>query len=385
MKLERSLKDFLKTLDQKGILRARSLNTLDSSKPQLCFCSNDYLGLSHLTDIREFYRDGFQQFATGSGASSLIAGYHPVHKALEEDFCTALNCEAGLLFSSGYTANLGVMALLGRLQINTMIDKAVHASMYDGLKLSSAKFSRYPHQDSEVLRKKIVPNSTVVTEGVFSMSGYQPDLRSIADIAASNDSVLFVDEAHSFGIIGDEGLGSIHHSGLGEQNVPLRIIPFGKSFAAMGAIVLGKKEWVEVLLQVARSCIYSTAISPAVAHGIRKSLQFIRGADEQRTHLAALVEYFQNRRKESGFDWLPSNTPIQRIKIGGYKQASLIHQHLQNSGVNTQLIRYPTVSVPETGLRICLTANHSFNTVDRLFDALEAVYTTHLCTEGESI
>jgi len=384
MKLEHSLKEFLKTLDQKGILRARSLNTLDSSKYQLCFCSNDYLGLSNRKDIREFYRDGFQQFATGSGASPLIAGYHPVHKALEEDFCTALNCEAGLLFSSGYTANLGVMALLGRLQINTLIDKAVHASMYDGLKLSSAKFSRYIHQDIETLRKKIVPNSTVVTEGIFSMSGYQPDLRSIADITASNESVLFVDEAHSFGITGTEGLGSVNHAGLNEQKVPLRIIPFGKSFASMGAIVVGKKEWIEVLLQVARSCIYSTAISPAVAYGIRKSLHFIREADEHRAHLDALIEYFKNCRKVSGFEWSNSDTPVQRIKIGGYKQAALVHQYLQSSGINTQLIRYPTVNVSETSLRICLTVNHTFNAVDRLFDALEMV-NIDCCVEDESI
>ncbi|MCC5791071.1 MAG: aminotransferase class I/II-fold pyridoxal phosphate-dependent enzyme [Legionellaceae bacterium] len=373
MTLEQSLQDFLSALDKQGMLRSRPVHHHGTMADAIDFCSNDYLGFSHHSEVRAFFQEGFLRHPVGSGASSLISGYHPAHQALEQEFCQYLQCDAALLFSSGYTANLGVTALLGRLGIPTLIDKSVHASIYDGLQLAKAQYERFPHQHIALMHQKLRSHSVVLTEGIFSMSGYAPNLAEMRTLTRARDALLVVDEAHSFGILGDEGLGAVHQAALSQEDVPLRVIPFGKAFAAMGAIVVGQQNWIDVLLQVARSCIYSTAISPALAFGITHSFRCMRQASGLRERLQRLTRYFTQQRQNSTLHWLESDTPVQRLIIGDPCRARHVQLALEEQGVQAQLIRYPSVTIPETGLRFCVRADHREEDIDRLFSALDGI------------
>lgn len=373
MKPEQRLSEYIVNTQRKGILRDRSVLKTTNIDNVVCFSSNDYLGLSSNHISKRYYQEGYQKYPTGSASSSMISGYQTIHHQLEDAFCTVLNCEAGMLFSSGYTANLGVLNLLGRLKVPAVIDKSVHASIYDGIKLGNVNFKRYPHQQLQRLQPTLGHNA-FITEGIFSMSGHQPDLVSLAAYAKSQNSILYVDEAHSFGIIGQNGLGAVHQADLDLDTAPLRMIPFGKSLASMGAVVVGKKNWIQGLEQAARSAIYSTAISPALAYGLLRSLTLLQQAHPQRNHLNHLVRYFNKHKACSGFDWIDSDTVIQRIVFGCNAIASQCYNYLQTKHINPQLIRYPTVSVPETGLRFCITANHCEADIDYLFQVLELAH-----------
>jgi 8-amino-7-oxononanoate synthase len=378
MDLNDRLNSYIQSIISKGNLRIRSFMDGIQLESGICFSNNDYLALSTNQKVQGFYQEGYKRYPTGSVSSNVIFGYQKIHKQLEDAFCEALNGESALLFSSGYAANLGVMALLGRLDAFAVIDKSVHASIYDGLRLSNVHFKRYVHHDINKMQTLLKPDSVVVTEGIFSMSGYQPDIPVLANCVKKHRSIMLLDEAHSFGIVGDNGLGCAHKAKLSFDVSPLRVIPFGKSLASMGAIVVGKKEWIEGLVQAARSNTYSTAISPALCYGLYKTLSVLQQADSQRSKLDGLIQYFNTRKAQNAMVWLDSNTPIQRLVFGCVKTATWFYTYLQTKNIFSQLIRPPTVNVPETGLRFCITARHSEQDINDLFENLEEAYNVYI-------
>ena len=160
-----------------------------------------------------------------------------------------------------------------------------------------------------------------------------------------------VDEAHSFGVLGPQGKGAVCYHGLTQKDVPLRVIPLGKAFAAQGAIVAGKQEWIHALLQAGRSIIYSTAISPALSYGLLKTLDIVVNADDRRLKLRQLVELFREEIKRSPLQWIDSHTPIQQLQLGCPHLALHYAQELKKKGISCSAIRTPTVSIKSTGLR----------------------------------
>ena len=275
-----------------------------------------------------------------------------------------------ILFSSGYAANLSVLSLLGRFDTHVLIDKVVHASIYDGLELSGASYSRFLHNNLSdmVLKINEAPtHSVIMTEGIFSMSGQCAPLGEIAQLAKQHRLDLLVDEAHAFGVIGHQGLGAVILHQLTQADVPLRIIPLGKACAASGAIVAGQSEWIDALLQSARSHIYSTAPSPAFAYGLLETLEIIRGADDRRRKLADLVGYFREAIVKSPLKWRDSCSPIQQLQLGCPHRALYYADKLREQSIVCLPMRQPTVSKPETGLRIILNYQHQPEHIDCLF------------------
>ncbi len=370
--LTNKLKQDLEHRKQRGLYRKRQV----ADGHLLNFSSNDYLSLSGHAAVQNGYKIGIERFSAGSGGSMLVSGYHPVHQALECAFAKALNVDACILFSSGYAANLSVMNLLGTMQAHVLLDKAAHASIYDGLKLSEAPFSRYLHNNLDDLALKVqtMPARTVlITESIFSMSGQRSSLAKIAQIANPYGYELLVDEAHAFGIVGREGLGAVIHEGLTQADVPLRMVPFGKAYGAFGAIVAGQGVWIDALLQAARPAIYSTAMSPAYAYGLMQTLDIIRGADLRREKLTLLVSYFRERINQSSLTWGDSVSPIQQLQLGCPHQALSFSMKLKEQGILCMPIRQPTVAKAHTGLRVILNHNHQPEDIDRLFQCLHAL------------
>lgn len=364
-----SLKDYSLHKKQQGLYRTREL--LDAGL--LNFSSNDYLSLATDSRIKKAYQVGFSRYPVGSGGSMLVSGYHLAHQALEQAFAQALGVDACIVFMSGYAANLGVINLLACVKAHVLLDKAAHASIYDGLALSGVSYSRFLHNDltSMALKTQFCPQHTVVmTESLFSMSGQIAPLAAMVDVAKPHGFELLVDEAHAFGVLGREGLGGVIEHGLTQQDVPLRVIPLGKAFGASGAIVAGQGIWIDALLQSARSYIYSTAISPAVAFGLLETLDIIRRADIRRTKLTTLVKYFRENIKKSPLKWRNSHTPIQQVQLGCPHRALSCAAFLREKGILCIPMRQPTVSLDETGLRVILNYHHSQEDVDYLFECL---------------
>ena len=362
--------DYLQQIKQKGLYRKRDIIFAQNSGI-LQFSSNDYLSLTNDPEVMAAYQHGFAQYPTGSGGSMVVCGYHEIHQELETAFAQALNVDDCLLFSSGSAANVSVMQFLAKINQHVLIDKGVHASIYDGLKNTSLAYTRYNHNDlNDLVYKLHAKPITLITESIFSMSGSIAPLKEIYDII---QSPMIIDEAHAFGVLGVDGLGGVAAAGLTQAEVPLRIIPFGKAFGACGAIVAGKASWIDALLQTSRAYIYSTGFSPAFAYGLLETLSIVRLAHDKRAKLQNLVSYFREKISQSSLKWRESYSPIQQLQLGCPHLALKYTKILREKGIICMAMRQPTVSLSDTGLRIILNANHEFKHIDQLFRELHAI------------
>ncbi|MEL0169265.1 MAG: 8-amino-7-oxononanoate synthase [Pseudomonadaceae bacterium] len=342
-------------------------------EPLLSFCSNDYLGLANDPRINEAFVDGVRRWGTGGGASHLVTGHSGAHHALEEALAEFTGRPRALLMSSGYMANMGtVTALVG--QGDTVLeDRLNHASLLDAGLLSSARFSRYLHNDVDSLRgrlSKAQGNTLVVTDGVFSMDGDLADLPALCAEAAAAGAWLMVDDAHGFGCLGAQGGGIVEHYGLSAEQVPVLIGTLGKAFGTAGAFVAGSEELIETLIQFARPYIYTTSQPPAVAHATLTALQLVREEHWRRDHLAALIRRFRAGVSALGLELMDSPTPIQPIVVGSSERALALSAALRARGLLVTAIRPPTVPQGTARLRVTLSAAHTEQQVDRLLDAL---------------
>ncbi|WP_419421092.1 aminotransferase class I/II-fold pyridoxal phosphate-dependent enzyme [Legionella sp. D16C41] len=373
--IKQLLKQHNRLLKEQGLYRERLV--IDEFKhPTLNFSSNDYLSLREDKRVKQAYSNGFNHYPSGSGASMSVCGYHKIHQSLENTFAHYLKVDKALLFSSGYAANLGIISLLANLKCHVLIDKAVHASVYDGIKLTKINYKRVLHNNYDDLTAKVATvgnNSVFMTEAIFSMSGQQADLQNINQICATKTVPIFVDEAHSFGVMGRHGLGAVNYYQLTQQQVPIRLITFSKALGGQGAIVAGQGEWIEALFQYARSNIYSTALSPALTFGLLESLALLVTLDDRRQKLRELMQYFQQQVRNSPLQWQESHTPIQQLQLGCPHKALYYALQLRNHGIICQAIRQPTVCRKATGLRVVLNANHEQNDIDKLFYRLHQI------------
>lgn len=366
----------IQQLKQLGLHRKRILADSSQEKNLINFSSSDYLSLANDHFIKAAFQRGFALYPTGGCGSMVVCGYYSVHKELEQAFAKALKADDALLFSSGYSANVAVISLLARVNSHFFIDKAAHASIYDGLRFAGANYRRFLHNNLEDLARKLAnpsDNRIIFAESIFSMSGQMTNLRAASDLAKQYNAECIVDEAHAIGVLGPAGMGAVAHHGLNQEEVPLRIIPFGKAFAAQGAIVVGKKEWIDSLLQISRSYVYSTAFSPALAYGLLESLAFIQKAEDRRKKLSHLIAHFKQLTNQSFLNWRPSNSPIQQLQLGCAHKALKYVNILRENGIFCQAMREPTVTKKETGLRIVLNSHHEPEQIDYLFLKLQQI------------
>jgi 8-amino-7-oxononanoate synthase len=341
----------------------------------LSFCSNDYLGLANHPEVVDAFHRGLDEYGCGSGASHLITGHSRAHHALEEELAGFVQRPRALLFSTGYSANLGVMSsLLGRGD-RAFEDRLNHASLLDAARLSNARLDRYPHTDMAELDSRLAaaPASEylVATDAVFSMDGDSAPLAQLSAVAARHDAWLLVDDAHGLGVLGPQGRGSVAEAGLGVNEVPILMGTLGKAFGTFGAFVAGSDDLIETLIQQARTYIYTTAPPPAVACATRAALQRVREDDWRRGHLQALIQRFRNGAMELGLALCDSQTPIQPLIVGAAGQALELSQTLREQGILITAIRPPTVTEGSSRLRITFSAEHSETQVDRLLAVLD--------------
>lgn len=373
MSLQKRINHYTQSLRQEGLLRERLI--FPERESSLCFASNDYLSLRQEHQLSLAYQEGFKRYPQGSSSSMLLSGYHPIHREVERAFADWLEVDECVLMSSGYAANLALASLMGQLNFSCLIDKGSHASLYDGLRLAEVNCTRFIHNNLVDLRKKLrLSNAEIIwTEGIFSMSGQIPCLDQIANLIESCETKLILDEAHSIGVLGYAGKGSVSLHRLSQQHVPLRLISFGKAFAAQGALVAGQSDWIKALLQAGRSLIYSTAISPGLSYGLLQTLAFIKKSDDRRKKLVDLIQIFKEQTQLSSLAWTNSDSPIQQLPLGCPYRAKYFYEELKKEGIHCALIRSPTVTKPLSGLRVVLNYHHQEKDIKKLFHCLDLI------------
>jgi 8-amino-7-oxononanoate synthase len=342
------------------------------------FCGNDYLGLSQHLDVVAALQEAAAWHGVGSTGSALVSGHHGEHAAFEREMAQWLGYERGLLFGSGYLANLAVMqSLLG--EGDTCVqDKLNHACLIDGARLAGCDLKRYPHGDVEAALRQLMSRregaALLATDGVFSMDGDQAPLADLALVARTQDAMLYVDDAHGIGVLGPEGRGSLAVAGLGAREVPLLLVPLGKAFGGQGAMLLGSDDVIGHIAETARPYLFSTAPAPAMASAMRASLQLIRTQSWRRAKLASLVARFRRGASALGLPLQESFTPIQPIVLGENARALAVSKSLEAHGYLVTAIRPPTVPEHQARLRITFSVDHREQDVDGLLQALaEAV------------
>ncbi|HEY7888084.1 MAG TPA: 8-amino-7-oxononanoate synthase [Steroidobacteraceae bacterium] len=338
------------------------------------FSSNDYLGLAAHPALAEAMAACARHYGAGSGASHLISGHGHEHAALEEELAAFTGRQRALLFSTGYMANLGVVTALSGRGESVLLDRLSHASLIDAGLLSGARFRRYPHCDAAAARRLLAgstPQTAVLaTDGVFSMDGDVAPLTELAEAARAHGAWLVVDDAHGIGVLGANGRGALEGAGLGCEEVPALVGTLGKAFGSFGAFVAATAELIELLIQRARSYIYTTALPQPVAAATRAALRIAREETWRRERVLALTARFRAAAQRAGVPLADSVTPIQPIPLGS-AQAALAAQHaLREAGFWVIAIRSPTVPAGAERLRITLTAGHEESQVDALVGAL---------------
>ena len=346
-------------------------------RPLVDFSSNDYLGLAAHPALAAAMAECATRCGAGSGASHLISGHGHEHAALEEELAAFTGRPRALLFSTGYMANLGaVTALAGRGE-SVLLDRLSHASLLDAGLLSGARFRRYPHCDAVAARRLLAeasPQTTVLaTDGVFSMDGDIAPLAELSEAARAHDAWLIVDDAHGIGVLGANGRGALELAGLDCEQVPVLVGTLGKAFGSFGAFVAGADDLIELLIQRARSYIYTTALPQPVAAATRAALRIAREEPWRRERVLALTARFRAAARQANIPLADSATPIQPIPLGSAQAALSAQQALRDAGFWVVAIRSPTVPAGAERLRITLTAAHQESQIDALVEALSRI------------
>ncbi|MFO1405972.1 MAG: 8-amino-7-oxononanoate synthase [Steroidobacteraceae bacterium] len=341
---------------------------------RLAFCSNDYLGLADHPRVVEASIAATRRWGVGSGASHLVSGHTSEHHALEQELAAYTGRPRAVLFSTGYMANLAVLrALAGRGDL-VVGDRLNHASLIDAGLASGARFRRCPHGDVGSVEARLAasgaPRKVVATDGVFSMDGDVAPLAALAAACTRQGAVLYVDDAHGFGVLGPRGRGSVEAAGLDANAVPAYMGTLGKAVGTFGAFVAGPGVLVEALVQTAREHVYTTAVPPAVAAATRAALAVMQDEPWRREHVLALAARFRTGAAGLGLALAPSATPIQPVILGREDAALTASAALLEAGIFVPAIRPPTVPAGASRLRITFSAAHDEADVDRLLEAL---------------
>jgi 8-amino-7-oxononanoate synthase len=344
------------------------------------FASNDYLGLAQQFEVVSALQDGAARDGAGAGASHLISGHHAAHEALERDIAEWLGYPRGLLFGSGYMANLAVQQALLEDGDVCVQDRLNHASLLDATRLAGCKLRRYPHLDPEgalrQLKQAAEGAAMLATDGVFSMDGDVAPLRALSLVARMQQALFYVDDAHGVGLRGPEGRGSVAEARMGVGDVPLQLVTLGKALGGYGAVVVGDETLIQHLAETARPYIFTTALPAAQAAVTRVAVKHARRDHWRREKLQGLIDRFRTAAQRKGLQLMASESPIQPVLCGSDANAMALSAALESAGYLIPAIRPPTVPEGKARLRVTLSALHSPQDVDALVEVMARSWET---------
>lgn len=327
------------------------------------FSSNDYLGIARNEQVQARIAEAIRnEGRSGSTGSRLLTGHSAAIDEVENQVAQFHKSPSALLFNSGYDANLGLMSSLGVRNTVIIHDELVHASVHDGIRLAKADSVSFRHNDivhlKQVLEAQKKP-SIVAIESIYSMEGDEAPLAEISALCEAHEAMLIVDEAHACGMYGNRGEGRVVELGL-EDQVPVRLVTFGKAFGCHGSAVLCSEKIRQVLINFSRSLIYTTALPKHSILALKTVYDMMSEQGFSRLNTRYLIHVFKQSMKGiSGFDENASSSQIQTIKLNGNESVLSASEQLRIDGFDVRAIRFPSVQKGSERLRICF---HEFNT-----------------------
>jgi 8-amino-7-oxononanoate synthase len=387
-----TLMEELADLDRRN--RLRSLPPLEvvddvhaevKGRRMLLFSANSYLGLSSDKRLRDAVARTLDSYPMGSGAARLISGNTSRHERLERKCAELKSCEAAVLFSTGYMANLGVISSLARQGDLIFSDAFNHASVVDGCRLSKAQVKIFRHKDYchlEELLKENIPKeegqAVIVTDGVFSMDGDVPDLKRIGELAKDNKALVVVDDAHGTGVLGPRG-GGVAEEQSAEEVVDVFVGTLGKALGCFGAFAAGKKVVIDWLLNKSRPFIFTTSLPVSIVAAAEVAIDIAVSEEWRRERLQKLSKLVFREISSLGRGIIGQSrdgsglrpfTPIIPFIVGEDGAAQELSMRLQKEGQWVPAIRPPSVPEHTARLRITLSAAHTDNNIEKLLEVL---------------
>lgn len=347
------------------------------SKPVLMFGSNSYLGLTNHPAVKEAAKRAIDKYGSGCAGSRFLNGTLDLHIELEEALAEFVGKEGALVFSTGYQVNLGVISALAGRNDYLFMDEWNHACIIDGARLSFSKIYKYGHSDMAHL-EKLLSNAPIdafkliATDGVFSMEGDIAKLDEIANLAKKYNASVFVDDAHSLGVLGACGRGTSSHFNI-TNKVDLIMGTFSKSLASIGGFIAADKNVIEYLKHHARSLMFSASISPGATASALAALTVMKAEPERIEKLWQNTNYTLEQFKEAGFDVGPTESPIIPIYVRDNEKTFIMAKMLMDEGVFVNPVVSPAVSSESSMIRFSLMATHTFEQIDFAVEKLKKV------------
>ena len=383
--LDTFLSEELDALRQKHLFR--NLRILDGQQlPEASFdghsvinlSSNNYLGLNTHRRLVNAAKQATETFGVGSGAVRTIAGTMQIHMELEESIARFKHVEASVVFQSGFTANAGtVSSILGKGDL-IISDELNHASIIDGCRLSRAEIRVFPHKDpnrlEEILKEtaNFAGKKLLITDGVFSMDGDIAPLPALVELGERYGAILMVDDAHSSGVLGRDGRGTVDHFNL-HGRVDIQVGTLSKAIGSLGGYVCGSRNLIDFLYHRARPFLFSTSHPPAVAASCLAAFQVLQEEPEWIERLWQNTRFFKAGLDRLGFNTGQSETPITPIIVGKGDLAMRFSDELFANGVFAQGIGFPTVPEARSRVRTIVTATHTQDQLQRALDVMGQV------------
>jgi glycine C-acetyltransferase len=347
-------------------------------KEVINLASNNYLGLTTHPKLREAALEAIRRYGVGSGAVRTISGTMSLHMALEERIARFKNVEACVVFQSGFAANAGTVAAILTPEDHIISDELNHASIIDGCRLSRAKIHVFPHKDCAAAERKLAAldgvtgRKLLITDGVFSMEGDIGPLPGLVEAAERHGAIMMVDDAHSSGVLGRNGRGTIDHFGL-HGRVHIQVGTLSKAIGVLGGYVCGSRSLIEFLYHRARPFLFSTSHPPAVAASCMAAFDVLEEEPERIESLWDNTRYFKQGLGAAGFNTGVSETPITPVMVGEARLAHALSAELFEEGVLATGIGFPTVPEGKARVRTIVTATHTRDDLDRALAAFERV------------
>jgi glycine C-acetyltransferase len=377
----------IEELKEKGLYRR--LRVVQSEQKSRCvidgrevitLSSNNYLGLNTHPKLRAAALKAVEDFGAGSGAVRTIAGTMSLHEELEAKLAEFKHTEAVLTFQSGFTCNTGVIPILAPEGATIVSDALNHASIIDGIRLTKAERKIFPHADMDALRSTLREvrsadahrSILVITDGVFSMDGDIARLPEIVEAAEEAEAIVYVDDAHSSGVLGRNGRGSVDHFDLNGR-VHVQVGTLSKAIGVLGGYVAGPANLRTVLEHRARPFLFSTSHPPAVAAACIAAIEVLETEPQLIETLWENARYFKAGLQRLGFDTGNSETPITPVIVGAGSLAHRFSDRLFEEGVFAMGIGFPTVPEEKSRIRTIVTAEHSREELDTCLTAFEKV------------
>ena len=346
-------------------------------KPRIMLGSNNYLGLTHHPKVLEAAKSALYKYGAGCTGSRFLNGTLDLHLQLEDALARFLKKEAVMVFSTGYGANLGLIAgLVGRGE-TVFLDKLDHACIVDGARLSYGETQRFNHGDYKALarmldKQEADAGSMIIVDGVYSMEGTIADLPELVRIKQKYGAVLAVDDAHSLGVLGPDGDGTGPHYKLADE-VDIVAGTFSKSLASVGGFVASSFNTIDYLRHHSRPFIFTASLPPANTAGVLAALEVLQQEPERRSHLWSITRRLQDGLRGLGYDIGATTTPIVPVLIGPMDKTFTFWRKLYDAGVFTNPVVAPAVPPSQCRLRTSLIATHTHAQIDQALDSFATI------------